>query len=212
MGLIPNLPVEIGVGSRTVKTRVIRLLGNKEVYLDAIPELESELTPVPGSQVEIIWTEDDRRWRQSGKVVDILDPLPIILLQMVGEPVHQELRAYPRVKVGVPLEYGLMRQPTQWMTTTIDLSAGGLRFPCAFEVWPGLHLRLRLRIGGETLSLVGAVTRAAARPREWRGRLQWETAVHFVSPSPGARQVLQRFVDQERTRQSARGPRPRSRS
>ncbi|MBX5467152.1 MAG: PilZ domain-containing protein [Firmicutes bacterium] len=212
MGLSPNLPVELGVGSRQVKTRVIRLLGNNEVYLDAIPELESELTPPPGSRVELAWLEDDRRFYQQGQVVDILDPLPIILLRMEGEPVHQELRSYPRIKVAVPLEYALTRQAAWSLTTTLDLSAGGLRFPSAFEVWPGLHLRLRLRLDGEVWPLVGAVVRCASKPAEWRGRLQWETAVRFLAPSPAARAAIGRFVEREVARQQRGRSSSRSRS
>lgn len=199
MGLAANDAVELIMGPRKMKSRVIRRLGS-DIYLEALPDMESELTPPRGSQVCIAWIEDDARWNQSVEVMEVLDPLQILQVKLQGKPSREEQRAHTRVKVGIPLEYGLPRDSTQYMTTTLDLSVVGLRFPCVFQVWQGLNLRLKLRLGQELIPLLGEVIRFSSQAREFRGRMQWEVVIRFIHISPTARRALNQFIAQEISR------------
>lgn len=193
MGLAANYDVELSLGLRKLKSRVLRRLG-PEIYLEALMDVQSELTPPPGSNISISWVEDDARWMQAGEILDVLDPLQILMVKLKGTPSLREQRVHPRVKVGVPLEYGLPRDSEMFLTTTLDLSMVGLRFPSVFQVWHGLNLRLRLRLGQQSVSLWGEVIRFGSQAREFRGRLQWEVVVRFINVNPAARRALNQFI------------------
>ena len=192
VGLIPNIMVELIIGGRFVRTRVLRCLG-RDVYLEALSDIESELTPVPGAVFQISWVEDDMRWAQPVRMVDVLETLPIMLVNLDGEPKPLDQRKMPRIQVTVPVEYGIPRRE-RYLTTTLDLSVAGLRFPSAIPLWTDLDLLLSLRLGGEAIDVRATVIRADKKPRDFRGRQGWETAVRFVGMGQGERRTLERFV------------------
>ncbi len=187
-----------------VSTRVIRRV-RQEVYLDALKDHDLELTPLPGTTIVMRWPYDDLLYEQRGIITEIIDPIPIIVVTLQGTSRIIEQRGSLRVKVQVPLEYGLVRSDSELlMTTTFDLSATGLRFPSAVELWRGLHLKMRLRIGTEEVLLLSQVTRVAPKPREIRGKKTWESAVRFIQIRPQDRHLIERFVRSQHHRQQAR--------
>ncbi len=181
-------------------TRVIRRV-RQEVYLDALKDHDLELTPLPGTTVAIRWPYDDVLYEQQGIITEVIDPVPIIVVKLKGNPQAIEQRGSLRVKVQVPLEYALVRPDSEiLMTTTLDLSAGGLRFPSAVELWSGLHLKLRLIISMQEIIVLGKVTRAATKAREIRGKKTWETAVSFLGIKPQDRRLIEQFVRRQHSR------------
>ena len=192
MGLVPNMMIEMVIGTRSVRTRVLRVLG-RDVYLEALPDIESELTPVPGQVFEVVWLEDEMRWSQSARMKDVLETLPIMLINLEGKPRTSDQRQVPRVKATIPVEYGLPHRE-RYLTTTIDLSVGGLRFPSVIPLWVDLDLTLVLTIGSETVVVRAKVVRADKHPRDFRGRPGWETAVRFVGVGTRERAILETFV------------------
>lgn len=214
--LMANDPVHLVIGGRLLPSRVRRRL--KDVlYLDALREGDQQWTPSPGQEIVLRFEDDFSFWAQTARVEDIMDPIPVMVVRLVGEPREVEVRTAPRAQVGVPLEYSLMRPLAEtYTTTTMDLSASGLRFPCAFQPWLGLELRLKLRLDQRPVTLVGRVVRISS-VMEMRGRPAWVTAVQFVQPSPSARNLiaetvlktLARAQNERRRRRSA--PRTRRR-
>lgn len=192
MTLRANTIVELVIGGRSVRTRVLRCLG-KDVYLDALPDIEAELTPAPGEIIELVWVEDEMRWRQCARMVDVLETLPIMLINLLDRPKAADQRRMPRTRVTVPVEYGVPRRE-RYLTTTLDLSASGLRFPSAVPLWEGLDLALTLRLGTEVVETRATVVRVDRKPRDFRGRQGWETAVRFVRMGRDERAKLEAFV------------------
>lgn len=192
MALRANTSVELIIGTRQVRTRVLRCLG-KDVYLDALPEIEAELTPAPGEIIEMVWVDDDMRWRQAVRMVDVLETLPIMLVNLIDRPKTADQRRMPRTRVTVPVEYGVPRRE-RYLTTTLDLSASGLRFPSAVPLWEGLDLALILRLGTDVVETRATVVRVDRQPRDFRGRQGWETAVRFVRLGRAERATLEAFV------------------
>ncbi|MCL4495240.1 MAG: PilZ domain-containing protein [Firmicutes bacterium] len=189
---------------KIVGTRVIRRV-RQEVYLDALKDHDLELTPLPGTTVAIRWPYDDLLYEQQGVITEVIDPVPIIVVKLTGNPRVLEQRGSLRVKVQVPLEYALVRPDSEiLMTTTLDLSATGLRFPSAVELWAGLHLKLRLRVATQEVIVLGKVTRVSSRPREIRGKKTWETAVSFLSIKPNDSRLIEQFVRRHHHRQQLR--------
>jgi c-di-GMP-binding flagellar brake protein YcgR len=189
---------------KMVGTRVIRRV-RQEVYLDALKDHDLELTPLPGTTVAIRWPYDDVLYEQQGIITEVIDPVPIIVVKLKGNPQAIEQRGSLRVKVQVPLEYALVRPDSEiLMTTTLDLSAGGLRFPSAVELWSGLHLKLRLIISMQEIIVLGKVTRAATKAREIRGKKTWETAVTFLTINPPDRRLIEQFVKKQHSRNQLR--------
>ncbi len=211
VSLLPNMIIELVLGRRSVRTRVLRCLG-QDVYLEALADIESELTPMPGQTFQIVWSADDMRWGQFARMVNVLETLPIMRVNLEGKPFPMEQRAVPRVRVTVPVEYGIPRRE-RYLTTTLDLSIAGLRFPSAIPLWPDLSLTLGLRLGNELLNVKATVIRVDKRPRDFRGRLGWETAVRFVGMAYEDRSTLERFVKEhlraaENRRRSSSGKMP----
>lgn len=195
-----NQPVHLIVRQRPVATRVIRCVKH-EVYLDALRDNEMELTPMPKTYVPIRWALDDGLYEQLGQVLEVLDPIPIIVIQMQGVPKVIEQRGAIRVRVQIPIEYGLVRPGADMLvTTTLDLSSLGLRFPSAVKVWTGLELRMTIRIEAQSYAVIGRVVRVSSQPREFRGRKSWETAVQFIRMSAEARQQLEHYVRRQHHR------------
>lgn len=192
-------------------TRVIRCV-KQEIYLEALKDHDLELTPLPGQTVQVRWISDDCLFEQPAEITEVLDPIPMIVLKLIGDVHMIEQRGSLRVKVTVPLEYGLLRAGSEvWMTTTLDLSASGLRFPSSVRVWNGLHLKMRLLVDHNAVEVVGQVNRVSAKPREIRGHKTWETAVTFLQVKPQDRQTLENFVRAQYQRQQhKKGARPRS--
>ncbi len=185
-------------------TRVIRRV-RQEIYLDALKDHDLELTPLPGTTVAIRWPYDDLLYEQHGMITEVIDPVPIMVVRLKGNPQVIEQRGTLRVKVQVPLEYGLVRPDSEiLMTTTFDLSASGLRFPSAVELWSGLHLKLRLMIAMQEVIVLGKVTRVATKSREIRGKKTWETAVTFLTINPPDRRLIEQFVKKQHSRNQLR--------
>lgn len=184
----------------TVRSRVIRSMRD-EIYIDALRDAEMELTPMPGQKVPLRWSEEETLYQQFGRVTDVLDPIPIIVVKLEGVPRIVEFRKSFRVKVALPLEYGLIRPDSEMLvTTTIDLSSTGLRFPSAVKVWPGLELRLRLRIENRLLELRAKVVRVSSKAREIRGRQSWETAVQFTQMTVVDGKWVEQYVRRQHSR------------
>lgn len=196
-----NQEVQLVVEGQIGRTRVIRRLG-REIYVDALREGDKLMTPVPGQALELRFGDDFRFWSAPVVVADVLDPIPILVVRMMG-PAHRiELRTAIRARLLVPLEYSLLRANTEiFTTTTLDLSASGLKFPCSFRTWLGLDLRMVLRVDQTDVALIGRVVRVAPRPTQFRSRTSWETAVQFVAPSPAARKRINELVKRELGRQ-----------
>jgi len=195
-----NQPVQLVLPRRVVRSRVIRTMKH-EVYIDALRDEEMELTPLIGDKVAVRWAEDDVLYQQTGRVSEILDPIPIIVIRMEGPPRVVEFRQATRVRVGLPLEYGLLRPDSEMLvTTTMDISSTGLRFPAAVKLWMGLELRLRVRVEQRILEVTGKVVRVAPKARELRGRQSWETAVQFTKIAPGDRKLLEQYVRRQQSR------------
>lgn len=202
MALESNQPIQIVYKSRTVRTRAIRVM-RTELYLDALRDAEMELTPMPGQRVALRWSDDETLFQQFAKVTDVLDPIPIIVVKLEGRPQVLEMRQSARIKVALPLEYGLVRPNAQLlMTTTLDISATGLRFPSAMMVWTGLELRMRLRIEQHTIGIIGKVVRVSPKARIVRGRESWETAIRFTMMMGSDRRLLEAYLRQQRARLS----------
>lgn len=200
MALEANQPIQIVLSNRSVHSRVIRVMSN-ELYIDALRDAEMELTPMPGQKIPLRWSEDETLYQQFGRVTDILDPIPIIVLLLEGSPRVVEFRKSFRVRVALPLEYSLVRPDSEWLlTTTLDVSSTGLRFPSAVKLWVGLELRMRIRVEQRVLELVGKVVRVAAKPREVRGRESWETAVTFTAVQAASRRWLDQYVRRQHAR------------
>ncbi|PSR23344.1 MAG: PilZ domain-containing protein [Sulfobacillus acidophilus] len=207
MALESNQPIQIVVANRIVPTRVIRSMPN-EVYLDALKDTEVELTPLPGQKVPLRWAEDETLYQQFAMVTDVLDPIPIIVVRLQGTAHVVEFRKSFRVKVSVPIEYGLVRPDSELLvTTTQDLSATGLRFPSAVRLWTGIELRMRIRVESRPIELVGKVVRVAPKAREVRGRESWETAVQYTAITTADRRWLEQYVRRQHTRMRIGGPR-----
>ncbi len=189
-----NQTVQLLSHGRALDSRVIRRV-RQEIYIDALRDMEMEFTPLPGRIIDIRWVSDDTLWAQQGAVLDVLDPVPIIVVQLRGNPVVVEFRGSLRAKVAVPLEYGLPRPDSEmFLTTTYDLSASGLRFPCAVQVWTGLQLRMSLRVEGREIKVLAKVVWVSQKAREIRGRKSWETAVQFLQIVPRDRRAIDEFV------------------
>ncbi len=189
-----NQSVQLFSHGRTLDSRVIRRV-RQEIYIDALREMELEWTPLPGRIIGIRWVRDDTLWAQEANVVDVLDPVPIIVVHLIGNPTVVEFRGALRVKAAVPLEYGLPRPDSEmFLTTTYDLSSTGLRFPCAVQVWTGLQLRMSLRVEGREIKILAKVVWVSQKARDVRGRKSWETAVQFLSIVPRDRRAVDDFV------------------
>ncbi|MCY0864712.1 MAG: PilZ domain-containing protein [Sulfobacillus sp.] len=200
MALEMNQPVQLVLQRRVVRSRVIRTMKH-EVYIDALRDEEMELTPLIGDKIAVRWAEDDVLYQQIGRVSEVLDPIPIIVVRLEGPPRVVEFRQATRVRVGLPLEYGLLRPDSEMLvTTTMDISSTGLRFPAAVKLWMGLELRLRVRVEQRILEVTGKVVRVAPKARELRGRQSWETAVQFTKITPGDRKLLEQFVRRQQSR------------
>jgi hypothetical protein len=188
-----NDAVRLLIAGRALPTRVRRRVG-PELYLDALREGDEEFTPAIDDVLTLRFEDDLSYWAQQVRVSEIMDPIPVIVVQLMGEPAEIEVRAAPRARVGVPVEYALVKPGApSYTTTTVDLSASGLRFPCAFQPWIGLDLKLSLKIDREDVPLLGRVVRVGA-VTEMRGRPAWMTAVQFVAPSPSARNRISALV------------------
>ncbi|AEJ40556.1 hypothetical protein TPY_2396 [Sulfobacillus acidophilus TPY] len=195
-----NQPVQLVLQRRVVRSRVIRTM-KQEVYIDALRDEEMELTPLIGDKIAVRWAEDDVLYQQIGRVSEVLDPIPIIVVRLEGPPRVVEFRQATRVRVGLPLEYGLLRPDSEMLvTTTMDISSTGLRFPAAVKLWMGLELRLRVRVEQRILEVTGKVVRVAPKARELRGRQSWETAVQFTKIAPGDRKLLEQYVRRQQSR------------
>lgn len=200
MALEMNQPVQLVLQRRVVRSRVIRTM-KQEVYIDALRDEEMELTPLIGDKIAVRWAEDDVLYQQIGRVSEVLDPIPIIVVHLEGPPRVVEFRQATRVRVGLPLEYGLLRPDSEMLvTTTMDISSTGLRFPAAVKLWMGLELRLRVRVEQRILEVTGKVVRVAPKARELRGRQSWETAVQFTKIAPGDRKLLEQYVRRQQSR------------
>ncbi|AEW06598.1 type IV pilus assembly PilZ [Sulfobacillus acidophilus DSM 10332] len=200
MALEMNQPVQLVLQRRVVRSRVIRTM-KQEVYIDALRDEEMELTPLIGDKIAVRWAEDDVLYQQIGRVSEVLDPIPIIVVRLEGPPRVVEFRQATRVRVGLPLEYGLLRPDSEMLvTTTMDISSTGLRFPAAVKLWMGLELRLRVRVEQRILEVTGKVVRVAPKARELRGRQSWETAVQFTKIAPGDRKLLEQYVRRQQSR------------
>lgn len=199
-GLESNETIQLVLRDQRISSRVIRRV-RQEIYVDALRDQDMALTPLPGQTVPILWNRDETLYQQLAFVVDVLDPIPIIVMRLEGEPDVVEQRKALRIKMAVPLEYGLIRPGSEmFVTTTIDLSATGLRFPCALQFWVGLELRLIIRLEGQPIEVPARVVRVAARPREIRGRKSWETAVQFLRISLKDRRIVEQFVRKQHQR------------
>jgi len=197
-----NMPVHLHAGTRVFATRVIRRLAT-DLYLDALREGDAPFTPEPGQVLELRYGDGERSWKQPVRVREVLDPIPILVVRLEGEPRRIEQRQAPRAAVLVPLEYALIRSDSEiYTTTTLDLSTIGLRFPCAFRPWLGLDLRMRLTLNQVPVSLIGRVTRVARGPALVRGRMSWETAVQYQIPTPVVRRRIEEAVAQALARQT----------
>jgi hypothetical protein len=192
VGLLPNMMIEILVGTRTARTRVLRVLG-RDLYLEALAESDSDLTPALGQEFRVAWFDEDMRWVQAARMQDVLATLPILLVNLEGKATRGDQRRVPRARVTLPIEYGIPRRERH-ITTTLDLSVAGLRFPSAIPLWHGLTLDLAVRIGGELMRVRATVVRVDKEPKDFRGRRGWETAVHFVGLSRRERAYLESFV------------------
>lgn len=189
-----NQTVQLVVRDRALGSRVLRRV-RQEIYIDALQDMELEWTPMPGQPVQLRWVSDDTVWAQAAEVLDVLDPVPIIVVRLSGSAVAIEFRGSLRIKVGVPVEYSLPRPGSDtFLTTTYDLSATGLKFPCAVQVWTGLQLRLSLRVDGQEIRALGKVVWVSQKSREVRGRKSWETAVQFLQISTKERRAIDAFV------------------
>lgn len=196
------------LGSTAARTKVIRRLG-KDFYLDALREGDKSLTPHRGEQIEMRFGQDNRYWAMPIEVVDVLEPLPILIVKQAGPPQGIESRQVPRARIQIPLEYTLQKPGADvFATTTLDLSATSLRFPSVFRTWVGLELRMTLRLAQLSLNATGRVVRVAPRLAKFRGRDAWETAVQFVNISPDARKVIHDTVMQALQRETLRKFKP----
>ncbi|MHB1610941.1 MAG: PilZ domain-containing protein [Sulfobacillus sp.] len=201
-----NQTVQLVVRDRALGSRVLRRVRH-ELYIDALQEMEVEWTPMPGQAIQLRWVSEDTVWAQNADVLDVLDPVPIIVVQVQGSPTVVEFRGSLRIKVGIPIEYSLPRPGSEmFLTTTYDLSATGLKFPCAVQVWTGLQLRLILRVDGQEIKALGKVVWVSQKSREVRGRKSWETAVQFLQISTKERHDIDAYVTRiHLQRQSPRG-------
>ncbi|MCY0878378.1 MAG: PilZ domain-containing protein [Firmicutes bacterium] len=200
MALEPNQPIQIVFQTRVLRSRVIRSLRD-EVYIDALREPDIDLTPMPGQKIPLRWAEDDTLYQQIALVTDVLDPIPIMVVKLLGQPRVIEFRQSFRVKVALPLEYGLVRPDSELLvTTTFDISATGLRFPSAVKLWVGIDLRMRVRVEQRAIELIGKVVRVAPKAREVRGRQSWETAVQFTVITASDRKWLESYVRRQHQR------------
>lgn len=194
MALEANQGIQIVFANRTVPSRVIRIMRN-EIYIDALRDTELELTPLPGNKIPLRWSEDESLFQQFALVTDVLDPIPIIVVKLEGSPRVIEFRKSFRVKVALPIEYGLVRPDSELLvTTTQDISATGLRFPSAVKLWAGIDLRMRVRVESRPIELIGKVVRVDPKPREVRGRESWETGVQFTAINAADRKFLDQYV------------------
>lgn len=202
MALEANQTVQIVFANRTVSSRVIRIMRH-DVYIDALRDTEVELTPLPGHKISLRWSDDESLFQQLALVMDVLDPIPIIVVQLEGSARVVEFRKSFRVKVALPIEYAMVRRDSELLvTTTQDISAIGLRFPSAIKLWTGIDLRMRLRVESHAIELIGKVVRVAPKPREVRGRESWDTAVQFTAIAAADRKFVEQYVRRmhERTR------------
>jgi c-di-GMP-binding flagellar brake protein YcgR len=190
-----NQPVQIVVDGHVVRSRVIRHVKD-EVYIDALSDEDVDRTPRIGQTVWIRWADDDTLYQQSAVIRDILDPVPIMVAVLRDRSTVIEFRQAPRIRVGLPLEYGLKRPGSEiFVTTTMDISSQGLKFPAAQKYWLGLELRCRIRVDKRVMDLSARVVRVSNKPKEIRGRMSWETAVQFVTLLPDDRKWLEQYVD-----------------
>lgn len=205
MGLEPNQIIHIVYQNRLVTSRVIRSVRN-EVYIDALHDAETELTPMPGQKVPFRWSEDDALYEQEGLITDVLDPIPIMVVHMEGKPRVVELRKSYRIKAVLPVEYGLLRPDSELLvTTTLDISLTGLRFRSGVKLWNGLEMKMRVRIEQRTIEMAAKVVRVAPKPREIRGRESWETAVHYLHMSANDRAWLEQYLRRQHARSQVTG-------
>lgn len=194
MALEANQTIQIVFANRSVPSRVIRIMRD-EIYIDALRDTEVELTPLPGHKIPLRWSEDETLFQQFALVTDVLDPIPIIVVQLQGAPRVVEFRKSFRVKVALPVEYGLVRPDSELLvTTTQDISSTGLRFPSAVKLWAGIDLRMRVRVENHHIEMIGKVVRVAPKPRELRGRESWETGVQFTAITTADRRFLEQYV------------------
>lgn len=195
-----NHPIFLVLRRRVVESRVIRKV-KRDLYVDALGETEMELTPTPGQVVRVRWVDDEILWEQPGQVRDVLDPIPLIVISLLEKPVSVEQRGARRVKVGVPLEYRMLRSDADsFVTTTIDLSATGLRFLCQIPTWIGLELRLSLTVEQKVLNLIGRIIRVTPG-KDIRGKQGWEVGAQFIRITVLDRRVIDEFVGRMLNRQ-----------
>ncbi len=203
--LEPNQPIQIVLANRVVPSRLIRVM-RTEIYIDALKETEIELTPLPGQKIFLRWVEDETLLQQLAVVVDVLDPIPLIVVKLEDAPMVVEFRKSFRVKVALPIEYRLVRPDSEvFLTTTQDISSTGLRFPSAIKLWAGISLRVRVRVESRDIDLVGKVVHVTAKARALRGRESWETGLQFVTIPLADRRFLEEYVRRQHARAGIRG-------
>ncbi len=196
--------VYLVLGSQSLATRIIRREEN-DLYLDAVRDVDAVLRA--RQAVWLRWAYEDGLLQQAVRVLEVLDPLPIVHVRLEGRAEAVEPRATPRVRAALDMEYGLvMPRSDHAVATTWDVSAEGLRFLAPVEMWPGLDLEIRLHLDGRSWLLLARVVRVTPwrRPRdEARG---FHIAVVFIKPPRAARLALDRFVRRERMRQRRQTP------
>lgn len=200
MGLTENCEVELVMGSGVFKSRVIRVQ-NDRIYLDAIPELNALGLDRAGVKAFVAWRQDGCRVSREAEIEEVLDPLPILVLQLQGEAFLQDSgeHASLAIQAALPLEYRLLRQATRYQTSTLTLSVEEVGFYSRFRLWKGLSLRLWLGPGESPIELTGEVIRATSQARQHHGQLQWEAVARFVEMTPSKTGELHRMVARERT-------------
>lgn len=203
-----NDTVHLVVRGTVCPTRVTRRLGPL-VYVDALREGDLLLTPMAGQRIVMRYQDELSYWAQDAVVMEVMDPIPMMTVRLEGTPKEVEVRSAPRAPIGLPLEYGLVKSGSETLTTTtIDVSAHGLRFPCAFRPWIGLDLRMSIRLEGDPATVVGRVVRIGEET-EMRGRPAWVTGVQFIAPSPSVRNRINDLVLRVLSHEGSRGRRGR---
>jgi hypothetical protein len=107
----------------------------------------------------------------------------------VHAPSRPERRRYPRIRIDAVVSI-LRLDSREYEGRTLDLSLGGIRFRCvSLDLETGDVLRVRLRLGSQTVDPVGRVMRVVEQ-----GPLVQEVALAFIELDPETSAVLAKHL------------------
>lgn len=103
-----------------------------------------------------------------------------------------------RLRLALPLEAAVAGFPKPVRVTIIDLSIGGCRLTTGSILLTGSEIRFNLPVGARTIPIVGKIRHNAGNSAE-----SLEFGVEFAALAPEYAKMLDRFLEEERSKSVA---------